>query len=242
MGTAQFGQPKLLLSSTSLVFITRLPLRTLQTPGKSPIVFPSLRSSRRSRTPFSRTWANFLFIMVPMMPSEFISCIQVPEGHVLYGIQVQVSGNSESCWTKPRSNRGASRKVRPWPCLPVTVQRSLHPYEFLEGGTPSKTANIPKMFPQELAEILHIHNLSGLVALQVLDGPRDRTSTELLVGPQSTIMMDTKDILGFEPAQLTTDWFFHMGEDVISCKGNDVYAPKKNTHGVFQDSKPLLNS
>lgn len=53
-------------------------------------------------------------------------------------------------------------------------------------------------------------------------------------------MMDTKDILGFEPAQITTGWSFQVGEDgVISCKGNDVYAAKKDTHAVFQDSKPL---
>ncbi|KAG5763955.1 hypothetical protein H9Q72_007972 [Fusarium xylarioides] len=134
---------------------------------------------------------------------------QVPEGNVLYGIQVQPNG-------------------------------AFVPYEFQEGEAPSKAAKVPKAFFQELAEFLHLNNLAGLVALQLLDGPRDRTKTELLVGPQGTLMMDTKDALGFEPAQITTGWFFQVGEDgVISCKGNDVYAAKKNTHGVFQDSKPL---
>ncbi|KAH6886812.1 hypothetical protein B0T10DRAFT_563048 [Thelonectria olida] len=96
------------------------------------------------------------------------------------------------------------------------------PYEFQEGEAPSKAAKVPKVFFKELAEFLHLNNLAGLVALRLLDGPMDRTNTELLVGPQSTLTMDTKDVLGIEPAQITTGWFF-----------------QKNTHGVFQDSKPL---
>lgn len=103
-----------------------------------------------------------------------------------------------------------------------------------------KVSIVPIAFFQELAEFLHINNLTGLVALQLLDSLRDRTKTELLVGPQGILMMDTKDILGFEPVQIITGWSFKVGEDgIISCKGNDVYAPKKNTHGVFQDWKPL---
>lgn len=63
---------------------------------------------------------------------------------------------------------------------------------------------------------------------------------ELLVGPQSTLMVDEKDLIGFDPPRLTTGWSFQVGNDgIISCKGNDVYASKKNTHAVFQDSKPL---
>ncbi|EXL39780.1 hypothetical protein FOCG_17632 [Fusarium oxysporum f. sp. radicis-lycopersici 26381] len=165
---------------------------------------------------------------------------QVPEGNVLYGIQVQVSGNSESCWTKPVPAKELATKPIHGHVFHLQPNGAFVPYEFQEGEAPSKAAKVPKAFFQELAEFLHLNSLAGLVALQLLDGPRDRTKTELLVGPQGTLMMDTKDVLGFEPAQITTGWFFQVGEDgVISCKGNDVYAAKKNTHGVFQDSKPL---
>ncbi|KAK0629984.1 hypothetical protein B0T17DRAFT_506495 [Bombardia bombarda] len=165
---------------------------------------------------------------------------QVPEGNVLYGIQVQVSGNSESCWTKPVSAEELATKPIHGHVFHLQPNGAFVPYEFQEGEAPPKAVKTPKVFFQELAEFLHFNNLAGLVALQLLDGPRGRTNTELLVGPESTLMMDTKDVLGLDPAQITTGWFFQVGEDgVISCKGNDVYAAKKNTHGVFQDSKPL---
>jgi hypothetical protein len=63
---------------------------------------------------------------------------------------------------------------------------------------------------------------------------------ELLIGPQTTLMVDEKDLVGFERPHITTGWSFHVGDDgVISCKGNDVYAEKKDTHQVFTNSKPL---
>ncbi|KAK6208632.1 hypothetical protein QIS74_12150 [Colletotrichum tabaci] len=165
---------------------------------------------------------------------------QVPECNVLYGIQVQVSGNAESCWIKPVPAKELTIKPIHGHVFHLQPNGAFAPYEFQEGEAPSNAAKVPKAFFQELAEFLHLKNLAGLVALQLLDGPRDRTQTELLVGPQDTLMMDTKDVLGFEPAQITTGWFFQVGEDgVISCKGNDVYVAKKNTHAVFQDSKPL---
>ncbi|KAI0202829.1 hypothetical protein F4808DRAFT_467985 [Astrocystis sublimbata] len=146
----------------------------------------------------------------------------IPEGNVLYGVQVQVSGNSESCWTKPVPAKELATKPIHGHVFHLQPNGAFVPYEFQEGETPSKATKIPKAFFQELAEFLHQNNLAGLV------------------GPQSTLMMDTKDVLGLEPAQMTTGWLFRVGEDgVISCKGNDIYAPKKNTHGVFQDSKPL---
>ncbi|KAI3316992.1 hypothetical protein HD806DRAFT_399658 [Xylariaceae sp. AK1471] len=165
---------------------------------------------------------------------------QVPKGNVLYGIQVQVSGISESCWTKPiPANELATKPIHSH-VFHLQPNGTFMPYEFQEGEVPYKAAKVSGAFFQELAEFLQLNNLAGLIALQLLDGPRDRTNTELLVGPQSTLMMNTKDILGLEPARITTGWFFQVGEDgIISCKGGDVYAPKKNAHAVFQDSKPL---
>ena len=53
-------------------------------------------------------------------------------------------------------------------------------------------------------------------------------------------MVDEKDLIGFERPRITTGWSFHIGDDgIISYKGNDVYAEKKDTHQVFTDSKPL---
>lgn len=63
---------------------------------------------------------------------------------------------------------------------------------------------------------------------------------ELLLGRHDTLMVDERDLIGFDPPRITTGWSFHVGDDgIISCKGNDVYAEKKNTHQVFKDSKPL---
>ena len=82
---------------------------------------------------------------------------------------------------------------------------------------------------------MHSNNLADLVALQLLGGQSEGTSTELLIGPQSTLTLDTNDILGFEPAKITTGWLFQVGDDgVISCKGNDVYSKKKNTHRLYR--------
>ncbi|GJN72822.1 hypothetical protein VFPFJ_03198 [Purpureocillium lilacinum] len=148
---------------------------------------------------------------------------QISDEFVLYGEQVQVSGNFESCWTQP-----------------VPSNETFVPYEFQEGAPPPKAVTVPQEFFQDLAQFLHSNNLADLVALQLLGGQSEGTSTELLIGPQSTLTLDTNDILGFEPAKITTGWLFQVGDDgVISCKGNDVYSKKKNTHQVFTDSKPL---
>lgn len=168
------------------------------------------------------------------------SHFQVPEGNVLYGTQVQVSGKSESCWTKSISAKELTTKPIRGHVFSLQPNGAFVPYEFQEGEAPPNAAKVPRTFFQELAEFLQLNNLTGLVALQVLDGPKDQTNTELLVGSQSTLMMNTKEVLGFGPAQITTGWSFQVGEGgIISCKGNDIYAPKKNTHGVFQDSKLL---
>ncbi|GAB0134124.1 hypothetical protein EsDP_00002508 [Epichloe bromicola] len=93
------------------------------------------------------------------------------------------------------------------------------PYEFQEGEAPSKATKIPRVFSHELAEFMHLNKLAGLVALSLLDGPGDRTNTELLVGSHCTLMMDTEDVLGLDPARIATGWSFQEGEKgVISRK------------------------
>jgi hypothetical protein len=104
----------------------------------------------------------------------------------------------------------------------------------------AKVPSIKPAFFQELAAFLHRNSLADLVALQLLTGSESRTKMELLVGPQATLMVHEKDLIGFDPPRITTGWTFRVGNDgIISCKGGDVYAAKKNTHQVFQDSKPL---
>lgn len=213
------------------------------TPRAAPMAYHSLRSSRRYLTPRSRTWANFLLAMMPMIRSVSISCMLIfrsLKGMSCMVLESSFSGNSESCWTKPVPVRELAAKPIHGHVFQVQRNGTFVPYEFQEGEAPTKAAKVPKAFFHEFSEFLHLNNLASLIALQLLDGPRDRTETELLVGPQSTLIMDTKDIIGFEPAQITTGWSFQVGDDgIISCKGNDVYAEKKHTHGVFQDSKPL---
>ncbi|KAI1816375.1 hypothetical protein GGS20DRAFT_583612 [Poronia punctata] len=187
-------------------FIARPALRTLQTPGRSNGLPQPEEQPEISDTTLMNLGELF-----------------VPEGSVLYGIQVQVSGNSESCWTEPvPAKELATKPIIHGHAFHLQPNGAFVPYEFQEGEAPSNAAKVPKAFSRELAEFLHLNNLAGLVALQLLDDPRDRTRTELLIGPQGTLRMDKKDVLGFEPAEITTGWFF-----------------QKNTHGVFQDSKPL---
>lgn len=112
---------------------------------------------------------------------------------------------------------------------------------FVHNGVQDVFGTRPDFF-QEFASFLHHNNLADLVALQLLDSPQNSTRMELLIGPQATLMVDEKDLIGFEPPRITTGWSlsFQVGDDgIISCKGNDVYAEKKNTHQVFTDSKPL---
>ncbi|KND86140.1 hypothetical protein TOPH_09238 [Tolypocladium ophioglossoides CBS 100239] len=163
-----------------------------------------------------------------------------PEGTVLFGVQFQVSGASQACWTKPVPAAELATESIHGHVFRLQSDGTFVPYEFHEGEASSEAAHTGPAFFRELAEFLHCSNLAGLIALQLLDGPRDKTNMELLAGPQSTVMMDEKDLIGFSPPRITTGWSFTVGDDgIICCKGNDVYSAKKNTQQVFQDSKPL---
>lgn len=114
------------------------------------------------------------------------------------------------------------------------------PYKFQKGKPSIKATKVPKIFFQELAGFLHLNNLVGLITLQLLDGTSNGIITKLLIGPQSTLIINIKDVLGFKTAKITTGWVFRVGEDgIISCKGNSVYAAKKFTYTVFVDGKFL---
>ncbi|KAJ9130463.1 hypothetical protein NKR23_g12191 [Pleurostoma richardsiae] len=163
-----------------------------------------------------------------------------PQGTVLFGTQFQVSGRSQACWTKPVPVADLATELIHGHVFRLQPDGSFIPYEFHAGDADSKAANTGPAFFQELADFLRCNGLADLIALQVLDSSRDKTNMELQVGPQGTVMMDEKDLIGFSPPRITTGWSFKVGDDgVISCKGNDVYSAKKNTHQVFQDSKPL---
>jgi hypothetical protein len=164
----------------------------------------------------------------------------VPEGTALLGIRFQVSEASQACWTKPVSVEELATKSIHGHVFRLQSDRTFVPYEFQEGEAASEAAGTEPAFFHELADFLHRNNLANLVALQLSDDTRDNTNMELLIGSQSTLMMDEKDLVGFSPPRIITGWSFKVADDgTISCKGNDVYAAKKNTHQVFQDSKPL---
>lgn len=163
-----------------------------------------------------------------------------PEGTVLFGIQFQVSDASQACWTKPVPAEELATESIHGHVFCLRSDGTFVPYEFHDGEAGSEAAKTGPAFFQELADFLHRNGLANLVALQLSDDSRDKTNMELLVGPQGTVMMDEKDLLGFNPPRITTGWSFKVGADgIISCKGNNVYAEKKHTHQVFQDSKPL---
>ncbi|KKZ62098.1 hypothetical protein EMCG_03415 [[Emmonsia] crescens] len=173
---------------------------------------------------------------VHLLHSHFIA----PEGTVLLGIEAQLSERSSACWTKPVSVAELANKAVHGHVFRLQSDGMFVPYELHEGKVDAKAASTEPKFFQEFANFLRHNNLADLIALQLLDSSRNSTSMELLVGPQGTLMVDEKDLIGFDPPRITTGWSFKVGDDgVISCKGNDVYAAKKNTHGVFQDSKPL---
>lgn len=156
------------------------------------------------------------------------------EGTVLFGIQFQVSGASQACWTKPVPAAELATELIHGHVFRLQSDRTFIPYEFHEGEAGSKAANTGPAFFQKLADFLHYNGLADVIALQLLDGPRDKTNMELLAGPQGTVMMDEKDLIGFSPPRITTGWSFKVEDDgIISCKGKDVYAEKKNSHQVF---------
>lgn len=169
------------------------------------------------------------------MPVHF----QIPEDNAMYGIQVPVSGNS-ACWTKPVPANELVTKPIHGHVFHLQPDGTFVPYEFQEGESLSKATKVPKIFFQERTGFLHLNNLADLIAPQLLDDLSDGIMAELLVGPQSILMIGIKDVLGFEPAKITTGWVFRVGEDgIISCKGNSIYAPRKFTHAIFFDGKSL---
>ena len=159
---------------------------------------------------------------------------------MLLGVDAQLSEKSSACWTKPVPMAELTNKAVHGHVFRLQSDGTFIPYELHEGKIAAQAASTGSKFFQEFAGFLHDNNLADLIALQLLDGSQDTTRMELLVGPQSTLMVDQKDLIGFDPPRITTGWSFKVGDDgIISCKGGDVYAAKKNTHGVFQDSKPL---
>lgn len=160
---------------------------------------------------------------------------------MLLGVEVELSEKTRACWTKPVPVAELANKAVHGHVFRLQPDGTFVPYELQEGEVDAKIASINGGFFQDFAGFLRDNNLADLVALQVLDGDQHGpTKTELLVGPQSTLMVDQEDLIGFEPARITTGWSFHVAEDgIISCKGDNVYAAKKHTHAVFQDSKPL---
>ncbi|KAH8776625.1 hypothetical protein F5883DRAFT_711426 [Diaporthe sp. PMI_573] len=173
---------------------------------------------------------------IHLLHSHFVA----PKGTVLLGIEAQLSKTSTACWTKPIPAAQLTHKAVHSYVFSLQSDGIFVPYKLQEGKVDAKVASIQPAFFQELAAFLHSNNLADLVALQLLDGSESRKRIELLVGPQATLMVDKKDLIGFNLPCITTSWTFTVRNNgIISCKGNNVYSAKKNTHQVFQDSKPL---
>lgn len=173
---------------------------------------------------------------IHLLHSHFIA----PEGTVLLGTEAQLSEKSSACWTKPVPIAELANRAVHGHVFRLQSDGTFVPYELQEGVVHAKAASTVPEFFQEFSGFLRGNKLDDLVALQLLDGSQHSTRMELLVGQHDTLMVDEKDLIGFDPPCITTGWSFHVGDDgIISCKGNDVYSDKKNTHQVFQDAKPL---
>ncbi|KAF2092865.1 hypothetical protein NA57DRAFT_49665, partial [Rhizodiscina lignyota] len=164
-----------------------------------------------------------------------------PEGSILLGVKFQMSGSTKACWTKPVAVTELKTASIHGHVFHVRTDGTFVPYEFHEGDAASKAAMVGPAFFQGLAAFLHRNKLTGLVALQALEDCRQNTNMELQIGPEATVMLDERDVVGMGAIRMTTGWSFRVADDgIISCKGNDVYAPKTNSnHQVFKDSKPL---
>ncbi|KAJ5084141.1 hypothetical protein NUU61_008720 [Penicillium alfredii] len=85
------------------------------------------------------------------------------------------------------------------------------PNEFLEGESNIRDAVVDPAFFKELASFININCLANLLALEYLvrfeDGVK---SMELMVGEDSTVAVDEKDVVGFGQHRLTTGWHFQV--------------------------------
>lgn len=163
-----------------------------------------------------------------------------PEGTVVLGVQVPMTNTTQACWTKPVPAAELITKPVHGHVFCLQSDRSFVAYEFHEGEASSKGENIGPAFFRDFADFLYRNDLADLLALELLDSPQDHVQKELQVGPQSTVLFHEKDVIGLSPSTITTGWSFKVGDDgIISCKGGTVYSPKKDTHAVFVDSKPL---
>ena len=163
-----------------------------------------------------------------------------PKGTVLLGVEFPVTNATQACWTKPVPAEELAAKPVHGHVFRLQSDGTFVAYEFHQGEAAFKGESIGPAFFEEFADFLHRNNLADLLALELLDGPQDHIQKELQVGPQATVLFHEKDVIGLSPSTITTGWSFKVGDDgIISCKGGTVYSAKKNTHGVFIDSKPL---
>jgi hypothetical protein len=163
-----------------------------------------------------------------------------PQGTALLGVDFPMTDKTQACWTKPVPAEEMMAKPLHGHVFCVQPDGALIAYEFHEGKADFNEESVQPAFFREFAEFLQHNHLASLLALELLDGHRDHTKTELQVGPLATVNFHENDVFGLDPQSITTGWSFQVGDDgIISCKGGNVYAAKKNTHQVFTDSKPL---
>ncbi|KAJ5246657.1 hypothetical protein N7468_001640 [Penicillium chermesinum] len=163
-----------------------------------------------------------------------------PKGTVLLGIEFPITDTTQACWTKPVPAEELAGKPVHGHVFRMQPDGTFAAYEFHQGEAAFKRESIELDFFKEFADFLRQNNLADLLALELLDGPQDHIYKELQVGPQATVLLNEKDVIGLGLSTITTGWSFKVGDNgIISCKGGTVYSPKKNTHGVFVDSKPL---
>ena len=132
---------------------------------------------------------------VHLLHGHFIA----PEGTVLLGTEAKLSEQSSACWTKPVLMAELASKAVHGHVFRLLSNGTFVPYQLQEGEINAKAASsTPELF-QELALLSRDTNLADLVTLQLLDDSQNSTMMELLVGPQSTLMVNEKDLSGFDP-------------------------------------------
>lgn len=151
-------------------------------------------------------------------------------------------GNSLGYWTKPIPCEKVHAKDVHGHIFTISGEGDLLAYEYRNGPTPDKIAQIDSGFFHEFTEFLKSNKLEGVVGLEVLE---DRLNSqyqmlEFVLADQGTTMLRKEDATNAHIYRVT-GWSLVQSEDgTVSMKGNETHASKPGgPHQLFTDGKRL---
>lgn len=97
----------------------------------------------------------------------------------MLGVDMQLSETSHVTWTRPVPAEEVSGKPVHGHVFSLQADGTFVPYELEEGEVNPRAAAVEPGFFQEFASFLHLNELSGLIALQVLEDAGEERRVEL---------------------------------------------------------------